>query len=122
MNSYLAIFEVPATDINRAIEFYQAILDVDIEKIDMPDIEMGLLPYEDQAVTGVIVKGEGFEPSTGGITVYLNAGNDLQIVLDKVQNSGGKVLIPKTPHADDGGFFAHFLDSEGNKIGLHSDN
>ncbi|SNY94984.1 VOC family protein [Flagellimonas pacifica] len=122
MKSYVSIFEIPATDITRAIDFYQAILNISIEKMEFPGMEMGLLPFEDQMVTGVIMKGEGYEPSAVGITIYLNGGNDLQHVLDKVEGSGGKILIPKTPHADEVGFFALFLDSEGNKMGLHSPN
>ena len=122
MKSYVSIFEIPATDITRAIDFYQAILNINIEKMEFPGMEMGPLPYEDQMVTGVIMKGEGYEPSANGVTIYLNGGNDLQHILDKVESSGGKILIPKTPHADEVGFFANFLDSEGNKIGLHSPN
>ena len=122
MNSYVAIFEIPATDISRAIQFYQTILDIKIEAMEFPGMEMGLLPYENQSVTGVIMKGEGYEPSASGVTIYLNAGNDLQQVLDRVEKGGGKILVPKTPHADESGFFALFLDSEGNKMGLHSPN
>ncbi|EAQ66090.1 hypothetical protein MED121_02725 [Marinomonas sp. MED121] len=122
MNSYISIFEIPATDISRAIEFYQAILDMNIEKVEMPGIEMGILPYEEQAVTGVILKEEGLRPSTDGVTIYLNGGENLQIILDRVEKNGGKILIPKTAHADDMGYFAIFLDSEGNKMGLHSPN
>lgn len=120
MNSLISIFEIPATDIARAINFYQTILDIDIEKMDFPGMEMGLFPYEDQVVTGVLMKGEGYQPSSAGITIYLNGGTNLQIILDKVENNGGKILIPKTPHADESGFFAIFIDSEGNKMGLHS--
>lgn len=122
MKSYISIFEIPATDISRAINFYENILDLSIEQIEMPGMEMGLLPYEDQMVTVIIVKEEGQEPSATGTTVYLNAGNNLQSVLDKVEKNNGKILVPKTPHADENGFFALFLDSEGNKIGLHSPN
>ena len=122
MKSYLSIFEIPATDITRAIDFYQAILNISIEKIEFPGMEMGLLPFEDQMVTGVIMKGEGHEPSAVGITIYLDGGNDLQQILDKVIPNGGEILAPKTPHADESGFFALFLDSEGNKMGLHSPN
>ncbi|HAS47515.1 MAG TPA: glyoxalase [Microscillaceae bacterium] len=120
MNSYLAIFEIPATDISRAINFYGAILDLKVEKIDLPGMEMGLLPYKDQMVTGVIIKGEGYTPSSSGVTIYLNGGHNLQIILDKVEKNGGKIVTPKTPHADGNGYFALFLDSEGNRIGLHS--
>ncbi len=122
MKSYISIFEIPATDISRAIGFYQAILDIDIEKLEMPGMEMGLLPYEGQMVTGLIVKGEGYQPSADGITIYLDGGNNLQPILDKVDKNGGKVIVPKTPHADESGYFALFLDSEGNKMGLHSPN
>ncbi|WP_080927888.1 VOC family protein [Vibrio nigripulchritudo] len=122
MNSYISIFEIPATDISRAINFYQAILGINIEQMEMPGMEMGLFPYEDQAVIGVVLKEEGFQPSSGGVTVYLNGGDNLQVVLDKVEKNGGKIVIPKTAHADESGFFAIFLDSEGNRMGLHSPN
>ncbi|MTI23820.1 VOC family protein [Fulvivirga kasyanovii] len=122
MNSFISIFEIPATDISRAIAFYQAILGVQIEKLDMPEMQMGIFPYEDQMVTGVIVKAEGYQPSAGGVTIYLNGGDDLQTILDKVEENGGKVIMPKTPHADDSGYFALFHDSEGNRMGLHSIN
>ena len=122
MNSFLSIFEIPATDIDRAINFYQAVMDISIEPMAFDGIEMGLFPFENQMVTGVIMKGEGMEPSPSGVTVYLNAGDDLQPMLDRVAANGGQVLVPKTPHADEVGFFAIFLDSEGNKLGLHSPN
>ena len=122
MNSFISIFEIPATDISRAINFYREILGVEIEKLEFPGMEMGLFPYQDQMVTGVIMKGEGYEPSAKGVTIYLNGGNNLQTILDKVEKNGGKIIIPKTPHADESGFFAIFHDSEGNKIGLHSPN
>ncbi|MFM9946647.1 MAG: VOC family protein [Saprospiraceae bacterium] len=122
MKSYLSIFEIPATDIFRAVNFYQAILDIKIEKMDMPEIQMGILPYEGQMVTGVIIKADGFKPSADGVTIYLNGGDNLQVILDKVEKGGGKILIPKTLHADESGYFATFIDSEGNKIGLHSPN
>lgn len=120
--SYISIFEIPARDIKRAINFYEAILDIDIEQMEMPGMEMGILPYENQEVIGVIVKGEGYEPSTKGVTIYINGGDDLQIILEKVEQNGGSILVPKTAHADESGFFALFIDTEGNKMGLHSPN
>lgn len=122
MNSFISLFEIPATDISRAINFYKEILGVEIEKLDFPGMEMGLFPFENQMVTAVIMKGEGSQPSTSGVTIYLNGGDNLQTILDKVEVNGGKIMIPKTPHADQNGFFAIFHDSEGNKIGLHSPN
>ncbi len=122
MNSYISLFEIPATDISRAVNFYQAILGVNIEKMEMPGMEMGIFPYEEQMVHGVIMKGEDFKPSADGVTIYLNAGDNLQTILDKVEINGGKIIVPKTAHADESGFFALFLDTEGNKLGLNSPN
>ena len=122
MNSYISMFEIPATDITRATDFYQSILDITIEKMGMPEMQMGILPYEGQMVTGVIIKADGYKPSADGVTFYLNAGDNLQTTLDKVEKNGGKIISPKTPHADGNGFFAIFLDSEGNKMGLNSPN
>jgi len=122
MNSFISLFEIPATDISRAINFYEAVLGVNIEKMEMPGMEMGIFPYENQMVTGVIMKGEGFTPSADGVTIYLNAGDNLQNILDKVEVNGGKIIVPKTAHADNSGFFALFLDTEGNKLGLNSPN
>jgi predicted enzyme related to lactoylglutathione lyase len=122
MKSYISMFEIPATDISRAVNFYQAILDIKIEKMDVQGMQMGILPYEGQMVTGVIIKAGGYKPSADGVTMYLNAGDNLQGVLDKVEKNGGKIIAPKTAHADGSGYFAIFLDSEGNKMAFNSPN
>ena len=122
MNSHLALFEIPATDFNRAIRFYHTIFDFQIEEMEMPEMQMGVLPYENQMVTGLIIKAQGYKPSSEGVTIYFQGGDDLQTKLDKVEINGGRVLIQKTRHADESGYFAVFLDSEGNKIGLNSPN
>ena len=122
MNSYISMFEIPATDISRAVNFYQTILDIKIEKMDIEGMQMGILPYEGQLITGVIIKADGYNPSADGVTIYLNGGNNLQIILDKVEKNGGKIIAPKTAHADGRGFFAIFIDSEGNKMALNSPN
>lgn len=122
MKSYISMFEIPATDISRAISFYQAILNITIEQMDVDGMKMGILPYEGQMVTGVIIQADGYKPSADGITMYLNVGENLQVVLDKVEKNGGQILLPKTAHADDSGYFALFLDSEGNRMALNSPN
>jgi predicted enzyme related to lactoylglutathione lyase len=122
MNSYVSIFEIPANNITRAVLFYESILDISIEKMEFSGMEMGLLPYQDQMVTGVIMKAEGYSPAANGVTIYLNGGDDLQVILDKIEKHGGEIIVPKTPHADESGYFALFIDSEGNKLGLHSPN
>jgi hypothetical protein len=122
MKSYISLLEIPAMDIPRAINFYQAILSIRIEKMEIPGMEIGIFPYEGQIVPVVIMKSEGSVPSANGVTIYLNAGDNLQSILDKVEKNGGKILLQKTAHADESGYFALFLDSEGNKMGLNSPN
>lgn len=120
--SYISMFEIPATDISRAIDFYQALLDIQIEHMEVEGMKMGILPYEVQMITGVIIQADGYKPSADGVTMYLNAGENLQVVLDRVVENGGQIVVPKTAHADESGYFAIFLDSEGNKMALSSPN
>ena len=120
MKSYVSIFEIPAIDVSKAVQFYEAILDIKIEQIDILQMKMGIFPLEGQIATGLIIQGEGYTPSPNGVTIYLDGGDDLQNILNKIEKNGGKIVIPKTPHADENGYFAIFLDSEGNKLGLNS--
>ncbi len=81
MKSHISIFEISATEISRAVDFYQAILNIDIETMDMPEMQMDIFPYEGQMVTGVIIKGEGYTPSADGMTIYPNGTDNLQSIL-----------------------------------------
>jgi predicted enzyme related to lactoylglutathione lyase len=120
MKSSIAIFEIPSKKIDQSIKFYETILGIKIEKMELQGMKMGIFPTEGQHVTGLIIEAEGYEPSSNGVTIYLNAGENLQTSLDKITQNGGKILVPKTPHADQNGFFAIFIDNEGNRLGLNS--
>ncbi len=120
MKSFVSIFEIPAVEISRAVNFYQSILDITIENIDFGEMQMGLFPTEGQITFGVIIQGEGYTPSASGVTIYLDGGDDCQIILDKIEKNGGEIVISKTPHADESGYFSIFIDTEGNRLGLHS--
>tara|TARA_A100000171_G_scaffold44672_1_gene47698 strand:+ start:186 stop:647 length:462 start_codon:yes stop_codon:yes gene_type:complete len=120
MKSFISIFEIPTTDFSRAVNFYQSILDIEITKIEMQGTQMGLFPSDGQAASGVLIKGEGYNPSSDGVIIYLNGGDDLQFILNKVEANGGEIIVPKTLIDEENGHFAMFLDTEGNRIGLHS--
>lgn len=122
MNNVVSIIEVPVTDLQRATEFYQALLQVKIEQVEMGDTQMGIIPNEVGTVNAVLVRGNDYVPTTTGAVIYWNAGKDLQIMLDRIEKNGGKVLVPKTEISPEMGFFALFIDTEGNKLGLHSSN
>ncbi len=120
MKQFISIFEIPVTDMARAIRFYEAILDISIEEVDMEGTQMGVFPGDADIVSGVLVCSPGYKPSTDGVVVYLNGGDDLQGVLNKVVERNGTVVVPKTAISPEMGYFAMFIDSEGNKLGLHS--
>lgn len=120
MTNALNWFEIPATDIERAAKFYGVILDAKLEVGEMsPGFQMAMLPVGEGGVGGAIVQGEGYVPSTAGSLVWLNGGDDLNVVLNRVEAAGGKVLMPKMSIGEHG-FAANFSDTEGNRIGLHS--
>ena len=120
MKNLISIVEIPTTDFQRAVKFYQAILNITIEETDMQGTRMGLFPSDGEAVSVVLINGEGYMPGAEGATVYLYAGDDLTTTLNKVEPHGGKIIIPKTEISPEIGFFAIFTDTEGNKLGLHS--
>ena len=123
MKNAINWFEVPCHDIHRAINFYQKILNLKLEAMEMMGMQCAFFPIDDleKGVGGCLMQGPGYHPSDQGPIIYLNGGSDLSQVLNHVNEAGGKVLLPKTPIGKNG-FMAHFLDSEGNKLGLHSAN
>lgn len=122
MKNLVSIIEIPVADLSRAISFYQTILGISIEKMEMDGVQMGILPSDGETVNVVLAKGNDYKPATDGALIYLNAGNDLQPALDRIEQNGGKVIVPKTAISPEMGFFALFIDTEGNKLGLHSGN
>lgn len=118
----LSWFEIPVLDFARAKNFYQAIFAYEMPEMDMGPVKMGILLHDrDKGIGGAICYGEGYEPAgSKGLKAYLNAGKDLNVVLERVSSAGGTVVLPKTEIAPDMGFFAFFTDSEGNVLGLHS--
>ena len=117
-------FEIPATDLERAQKFYEAILDIQMIPMESPHIRMRLFPVEDMmtGISGALALAPGiYNPSeSAGPIVYLNANPDVQTVLDKIVGAGGKIVVPKTLISPEHGHMAIFLDTEGNRVALHS--
>lgn len=113
-------FEIPANDFARARAFYEAVLGHPIETMTMGPSTMGFLSSSPEGIGGAIVQGDGTAPSQSGTLVYLNGGDDLAAMLARVEPAGGSVAVPKTEIGNGFGFFAHFIDTEGNRVGLHS--
>jgi predicted enzyme related to lactoylglutathione lyase len=122
MKNFINWFEIPASNIDRAVNFYNAILGVEIHTIDMFGTKMGMLPSDGRNVSGAIVQGDDYAPSKEGVLAYLNGGKDLQNVLNKVEANNGMVIVPKTQISPEMGYFGMFIDTEGNKMAVHSMN
>ncbi len=123
MQHAISWFEIPSTNLERATKFYETIFGVQLIAMDTPNIKMRMFPLEDMmGVGGAVVDSGGFhKPSvTDGPLIYLNGNPDVQNILDKVETAGGKIMVPKTEISPEYGYMAVFIDTEGNRIGLHS--
>jgi len=113
-------FEIPAADLGRATRFYETVLGVELKHETMGPQQMAVFPYQSPGVGGCVTAGDGNGPADHGNIVYLNAGASLDAALGRVPSAGGKVTLGRTALPDGMGFFAHIVDSEGNRVGLHA--
>ena len=113
-------FEIPANNLKRACDFYANVLSQEVHTQDINGIKMGFLHNGEDGVGGALVAGDGYSPSKDGALVYLNGGDDLSTPLSRVEKSGGQVVLSKTKISDENGYFAIFIDCEGNKVAFHS--
>lgn len=117
-------FEIPAADFDRAVQFYQRVLGVEMRQEVFMGDPNAFFPYDrETGVGGALVKTNGVTPSANGSLVYLNAVTPerLEEYLSRVEEAGGKVLVPQT-HIGQPGYIAVILDIEGNRVGLHAPN
>ncbi len=111
-------FEIPVVNLSRAKAFYEAIFGFEMPVTNFGVLQMAFFP---QAKVGAaLCAGPWYKPSTEGVLVYLNANPDLASVLDKVETAGGKILQAKKQISPDHGYMALIMDSEGNRMALHS--
>lgn len=121
MSSLINWFEIPATDIERAMRFYERVLDIRLTRQDMGDMKMALFPYPEGGTGGALCQHEMIKPAaSGGVVIYLNGGDDLAVPLGRVSAAGGTVVMPKTLITEEIGYMGFFTDSEGNTLALHS--
>jgi predicted enzyme related to lactoylglutathione lyase len=116
---FLSWYEIPATNLERAVSFYSSIFNIEFETTHTGVHTMAFFPAE-LGVGGALVFGDGCIPSQTGSLVYLNAGPSLDEPLSKIQSSGGQILMGKTFISNEAGFYALVLDSEGNRLALCS--
>lgn len=116
MKNLIAWVEIPSTDFDRAVIFYGKLFGTELEPLDFGTEKMACLPGD----AGAVIWAQGYEPSSQGVIVSINVGEELDTIIERVQHAGGKILIPRTkievPGRD---YFAIFTDTEGNRLGLY---
>ena len=132
-------FEIPVADMDRAQRFYETVVDAPLRRRvfdasapssatspngscqrEGPATTLAVFPYDSAGVGGCLFAAEGIRPSADGAVLYLNAGESLDAALERVRAAGGRILLPRTELPEGMGCFAHFADSEGNRVGLHA--
>jgi predicted enzyme related to lactoylglutathione lyase len=118
-------FEIPATDIVRAQKFYETVFAVSMHNMgEMMGMKMLAFPIDPASgkVSGGLVQSQTHTPAQNGTIVYLNANPSIQQVIDRIEAAGGKVVMPRTQISPEVGYMAFFVDTEGNRVGLHAQN
>jgi predicted enzyme related to lactoylglutathione lyase len=119
-------FEIPVIDMERAINFYESLFDVKLERHPLGPLDMAWFPWiEGKIGSGgsLVFNKENYKPSPDGVLIYFTTtSGNINEDLKKIEKNGGKVIQPKTMISEDIGYMALFIDSEGNRIALHSRN
>lgn len=115
-------FEIPAANFEHAVKFYEAVFQVSLKRQQMLGSDLAIFPGNDTSVNGAVVIEDGYVPAVNGAVVYFNTGDDLTPCLERLITIGGSVIEPKTALPPGMGHFAHFGDTEGNRVGLFSQN
>ena len=117
-------FEIPVLDMSRAKKFYEKVFEIKIQTDQFGDTLMGFFPFDEKPeITGVggalVLNDQFYKPMANGTLVYFSS-PEITFELTKVEEAGGVVLQEKSLIREDIGYMALLLDSEGNRIALHS--
>jgi predicted enzyme related to lactoylglutathione lyase len=118
LKDFVSWFEIPAYDMLRAKDFYDHVYGMRMETSHVGEFAMAFFPT-DKGIGGAVVQGPGCLPNDTGALLYLNAGADLETLLGRVEEAGGRVVMGRTLISEGAGWFALFIDTEGNRLALH---
>lgn len=119
MPNHIVWVDIPVLHLDRAIRFYSAIMGVQVERVDYPGMSIGSFPHKDGEAAGCLYMSETVNPSADGPLVYLNVHGRIDEAIEAVEPSGGR-LVQAKESIGPFGFRAIILDTEGNRIALHS--
>ena len=117
-------FEIPVTDMDRAVKFYETVFDIRLSRNLFGTLEMAWFPEEENGMGSsgsLVFNTEFYKPSADGVLIYFTAqSGDMSIELGRVEKAGGKITMPRKQISEEYGYMALIIDTEGNRIALHS--
>lgn len=117
-------FEIPVTDMNRAVKFYETVFDIRLNRNLLGTLEMAWFPEKENGIGSsgsLVFQPEYYKPSADGVLLYFTAqSGDISIELGRVEKAGGKIIMPRKQISEEYGYMALITDTEGNRIALHS--
>lgn len=123
-NNVLGWFEIPVMDMDRAVKFYETVFDFKLQREQMGELDMAWFPWNMEAYgsAGSLAYAPDFyKPTANGTLIYLTANSgDLNKEMSRVEKAGGKVVMEKKQISEEHGFMGVFIDSEGNRVAMHS--
>jgi predicted enzyme related to lactoylglutathione lyase len=119
-------FEIPVTEMDRAVQFYNAVFQIKITVHDLDNLVMGWFPSPENseakgASGSLVLNKEHYKPSKEGALLYFTSqSGDINDELSRIEKAGGKIIQAKTQISENHGYMAIFIDTEGNRLALHS--
>lgn len=120
LQNALSWFEIPVIDLARATRFYEAVFGKALRQEAIGPAKMAIFPYDQAGIGGCLYEAAHVKPSDQGSIVYLDANPSIDAALQHVLAESGRVSLPRTALPPGMGYFAHMIDSEGNRVGLHA--
>ena len=111
--------DIPVADMDRARKFYAAVLEAEVPLMDGANGDVALFPMEPGDMSGDLVKSDMRTPGAPGVTIYLDSKGDPEGMIERAVAAGGQMGMPVTDMGEMVGFIGFFIDSEGNRIGVH---
>jgi hypothetical protein len=120
MQTKINWFEIPASDFSRAVRFYESIFEKKLRVEKFGGGQLGVFTNTDGESFGGVMQGEGCTPGSDGTVIYLDASPAIDQVIARIKTAGGRIKMDKFALPDSMGYIAHFIDTEGNRLALHS--
>jgi predicted enzyme related to lactoylglutathione lyase len=138
-HSLIQWIQIPAKNLARAAKFYEDVFDAAFffeELNHLPHAVFKANKNGKKVLNGTLV--ETTKNIGWGAVLFFEATGNFEMIMQLIEENGGKITTPKTlitrkdseneytiPNTyidNKPGYYAHFEDSEGNKMGLYGSN